>query len=824
MTVLNLDGFFRPRSVAVIGPAILTPKAIDILIGRLMGAPAHPRVTLVGLSDDIGALSSGAEDRIEHVGGLTSAPDLAVLVCAADKALPIVQHLADLGTRSVLIASHGYDAWPPEVIRAMLEIARPAGLRIIGPGSLGLAVPRIGLDVSLAAGTIARGDVALITRSAAMLNATLAWGRSHRVGFSAVVSLGAKVDVDIGDLLDQFAQDGATKVILIHLDAVSSPGKFLSAARAAARSKPVIVIRSGASRDRRSRGETMLARLVYPDAVYDAAFRRAGLLRVDSLDELFEAIETVTRLKPVVAHRVALIANGSSLATIGADHLASLGGEVPELGEKAIERLKGLVRPGATVENPVTLADGASPETYVATLAALVEDPGTDAIVTVHAPHCLVPSRAVAEAVATFVRDRKKRQSRVKPVISAFLDADPETRSILEEAGIPCHDTPEQAIRSWGHLNRFAEAQDYLMAIPPNFPSDFTPDPAAGAAALANAPVSDGWYGYATVDKLLAAYGLPVPDGWEVETEFEVGIVDDQVFGPVVVATLGSNIMEKMTFRELDLVPLDLNLARGLTDRLSDHSLMAGRPMQDAVRVHLPLMLARLSQMAADLPAIGEVQLDLRVEGNRITVARAQVRRAEVVAGRGGGRLGHPRLAIRPYPKEWERHLTLECGESVFIRPVRPEDESLYPDFLSAVTAEDMRLRFFAPIKDFSHAFLARLTQLDYARAVAFAAIDTDGHIAGVVRLHADPDHKSGEYAILLRSRMKGKGLGRALMQLIIEWAVADGIEVVKGEVFRSNTAMLGMCRELGFDIRSSAEDEAIADVKLEVSKLKPLA
>jgi acetyltransferase len=222
-------------------------------------------------------------------------------------------------------------------------------------------------------------------------------------------------------------------------------------------------------------------------------------------------------------------------------------------------------------------------------------------------------------------------------------------------------------------------------------------------------------------------------------------------------------------------------------------------------------MLTRLAQMAVDLPALGEIQLDLRVESTDISVVRARLRRVARPAQR-SGRIGHPRLAIRPYPKEWERLIVIETGERLFIRPVRPEDEALYPVFLSQVTAEDMRLRFFAPVKDFSHAFLARLTQLDYARAIAFAAVNDLGEIAGVVRLHADPDHRVGEYAILLRSDMKGKGLGKAMMQLIIDWARADGIEVVKGEVLRSNAAMLGMCRDLGFHVHASPDDESIAE------------
>jgi acetyltransferase len=180
------------------------------------------------------------------------------------------------------------------------------------------------------------------------------------------------------------------------------------------------------------------------------------------------------------------------------------------------------------------------------------------------------------------------------------------------------------------------------------------------------------------------------------------------------------------------------------------------------------------------------------------------------------GRSGNPRFAIRPYPSEWERHLRLRDGAAIFVRPVRPEDEPLYPPFFAAVTQDDLRLRFFAPVKDFSHAFIARFTQIDYARAMAFIALDeATGAMLGVVRLHATADYDSGEYAILVRSDMKGHGLGWLLMQLIIDYARSEGIGTIKGQVLHENAMMLDMCRELGFTVASDPQEPSSAMVTL---------
>ena len=165
---------------------------------------------------------------------------------------------------------------------------------------------------------------------------------------------------------------------------------------------------------------------------------------------------------------------------------------------------------------------------------------------------------------------------------------------------------------------------------------------------------------------------------------------------------------------------------------------------------------------------------------------------------------------------KWQRHLVLGDGGRIFVRPIRPDDEFLIRDLLVHVTKEDLRLRFFDSIKEFSHQFIAKLTQLDYARAMAFAAIDeVSGEMLGVVWLYSDSIHETGEYAILLRSDLHGRGLGWVLMQLIIEYAKSEGLSRIYGEILQENSVMLKMCRELGFKIKTDAEDGGVCDVPL---------
>ncbi|NLH82146.1 MAG: acetate--CoA ligase family protein, partial [Phyllobacteriaceae bacterium] len=780
MAIRNLDAVFQPRSIVVIGPDRIGSTALDLFFRNVARGGFKGTATLAGVPAPTGW--TGAV--VPSFAAFEGTADLAVVLSGAEDAPAVIEELGARGMKAALFLSRGYVEWPFATTRQVLAAARRLGVRLIGPGSLGVMSPHVGLDLSLAGRPAKKGELALISRSAAVVNSTLSWAEANGVGFSAVVSLGQKVDVDIGDLLDHFCADYRTRAVLVHLESIWSPSKFLSAARACARTKPVIVIRSGGSRDDSMVGNTHSSRLATTDWVYDAAFRRAGLVRVDSIDELFHAAETVIRVKPAPCRKVATIANGRSLATIAIDNLAANGGALADFSPETTAALAPLVRTGREATNPVTLADDADAETFGKAIEAVVTDPAVEAVMVLHAPSAFVDATEVARRVAALAQIQTRKVGRRRPVLASFLDLTEDTDAILHAAGVPCHPTPEEAVRSFGHLVRYVAAQERLTTIPEPLPTKFLPEPATAKAIVAEA-LAEGreWLSPVAVRDLLAAYDIPVlptvlaVDGraaaeaarpWlrenqrvvlkiasreiafksdvdgvvlGLESEEDVadtacemlarirgrfpdktidgvivmpmvekrfglellaGIADDFVFGPVVVFGRGGTAVEVVGDRALDLVPIDMNLAHSLIAETRISKLMAGyrnRPPVDEYAV--ALTLCKLSRLASDIPEIRELDLNPIVADHEgVIVLDARVRIEPI--GTRVGKIGHPRLAIRPYPKEWERETKLKDGRAVLMRPIRPEDESLYPDFFKEVTPEDLRLRFFAPIKDFT--------------------------------------------------------------------------------------------------------------------------
>lgn len=823
MTVRNLDRLVRPRSVALIGGAAPEARAIAAVLGRnlLAGGFEGPVMPVAPA-----APWPGAERAFASVDDLPTAPDLAVIAAPQPDLAGLVARLGSRGTAAALIVS-GDSAHGADDLLPVLEAARPHLLRIIGPGSLGLLVPGRRLNASLAPLTPRAGDIAFIGQSAGVVSATLDWAAARGIGFSHVAALGGQSDVDVADMLDYLASDGAVRTILLHLETVPDARKLLSAGRAAARQKPVIVIRGrrGVLPARRVAPDGIHApALADDDAVYDAAFRRAGMLRVRSLDELFDAVGTLAGGRRIDGDRLAILTNAGGVGALAVERLTRDGGRPARLDPPTVAALRQAL-PGwdGVADAAIDIGNMGQPELYARALPLLAAAEGVDAILVLHCPTALTDSLEAARIVCDAIERNGSRGGRRCPVAVCWAGSPVDTpqRRLFAERRIPHHQTPDQAIGAFLHLVEYRRNQDLLMEVPALVAMPDCDIDRARTLARDLAARGIDRPGAAETAALLGAAGIavaspppPLNAGGEVPVlEFYAGIAVDPLFGPVVVFGQGGVSVEIADDRVVGLPPLNRTLAGELMARTRIQALLRERPhLAEA----LAGVLIRLSLLATEVPELRALDLHPlvlgRLPGGGVGVVAG---RAEILLAPAGA--GRPRPAIRPYPRGLEKSFTLADGRLYRLRPIRPEDAPLVHDMVSHVAPEDLRLRFFAALKTLSPQMVARLTQIDYDREMALIALD-DGGMAGAVRIAADPDSRSAEYAVLVRSDLKGHGLGYRLMIEILDYARTRGIVEVTGEVLRENTTMLKMATELGFRHADMQGEPGIVHVSLDLS------
>jgi acetyltransferase len=472
MSTYRLDRLFAPKSVALVGASPREDSLSHALLGNLRRAgfagPIHcvnPNYTEID-----------AMPCVPRIADIASPPDVAIIAAPAAIVPDLVEEAAAAGVAAAIVVTGGLMRGPGSPAHDMKQRAHRHGLRILGPNSLGLIAPAAKFDASFFASLPATGDLAVISQSGAVAGAMIEWARRNAVGFSAVVTLGDKVDIDFGDCLDYFAQDRHTRAILLYIESLTAPQKFMSAARAAARTKPVVVVRSGRHDIAAQVARSHTGALAGQDAVFDAAFRRAGLLRVIDLDELFAAAETLSRVAPFDGDRIAILTNGGGLGALAADRLEDYGGRLSSLAPETLARLAPLMPAGWRPGGPVDVAGAADRACYEAVLGALLDDPNTDAVLVVNCPTVLVSSREVAAGIASTVKSYRARTYRPKPVFAVWLRASAESDAIFSEAQIPNYETEADAIRGIMHLVQYRQAQQTLMETPPSLPSDFKPD------------------------------------------------------------------------------------------------------------------------------------------------------------------------------------------------------------------------------------------------------------------------------------------------------------------------------------------------------------
>ena len=882
MSLKRISQFFNPSSVAVIGASNISTRAGFVVMRNLLQGgfkgpimPVTPNHTAV---HGVLAYSSIAD--------LPKVPDLAVICTNKNTLINIIKELAELGCKSAIIIADGLSGEQKSALKACAQLHH---VTLLGPNCLGLLIPHIGLNASFSHTIANPGKIAFVSQSAAVCSTILDWAKNKEIGFSYFVSVGDCLDINFSELLDFLGRDAKTNAILLYIDNIEDTRSFISAARAAAFSKPVIAIKTGKTSAGALAAEIHTGGKQSSDAVYDALFQRAGMLRVNDLRELFAATQTLAmHPKLLKVEQLTILTNGGGPGVMAVDELIQSSGKLAELSNETRRALNKVIPQSDTTSNPVDIFGDSAPARYKQALEILLHAKEVKNLLIIHTPSALAPSEDYANIIVETLQTLPKM---ARPyVITNFMgeDASYAARKVCSNNAIPTYRTPEGAVGAFMHLVTYRRNQKHLTQTPESNTDDAKINKVA-ATAIINEQLDDEQSYLSThqASQILSHYGIeciqtevaytpteakeqaielgfPVAlklispsiasksevggvvlnlnDANEVEqtafamlirikntypdaiiegfslqkmapragaNELRIAIKTEPNFGPVILLGEAGTGLEYAQ-AAVALPPLNMNLAKYLIAAAHDKGVLKERILPEKVdKYRLCALLTRISQLVIDQPDISSMEL------NPILASNGQflVLDATMTLDRYKAQSHRKRLSIRPYPIELVEIVTLKNNTQATLRPIKPEDEQAHQAFDQSLNKEDRYKRFFGELPQFNHDQLAKMTQIDYDREMAFIVcqrFEGKTRTLGVSRVIMDPDNLHAEFAIVVRSDCQGLGLGRILMTAAINHCKRQGVESIEGITLPENTGMIELARKLGFKISRDFEDGSI--------------
>lgn len=573
MSILNLDKIFKPSRVAVVGASNNPGSVGYTVLKNLVGSgfpgviyPVNPRYEAV----------QGIH-AYPDVKTLPKTPDLGVICTPAPTVPGLVRQCGEAGILGLIIISAGFRESGPEgrelEARVKEEAQRFPGMRLLGPNCLGVIVPSLRLNASFAAAMPEDGHVAFISQSGALCTSVLDWALEEGIGFSYFVSIGNMVDVSFGDLIDYFGEDDRTRSVILYVESIVEARGFMSAARAFARTKPIVVYKAGRFAESARAASSHTGAMAGEDAVYDAAFKRAGIVRVYEIGEIFDSAELLARVRPPLGPRLAIVTNAGGPGVMATDALIARQGRLAELSPNTRERLDKVLPPFWSHGNPVDVLGDASPERYGQALEIVLSDPEVDAALVVLTPQAMTDPTETARVVARIATGARK------PVLAAWMGGVMvrEGVRILNQAGVPTYTAPDQAVDAFMHLVDYGRNLDLLYQTPREIPVQFAVDRGRirerFLPVFAEGPILNELQ----AKSLLEAYGIPVTMPRLAHTEEEAVALAQEIGFPVVLKIHSPDITHKT---DVGGVVVGLHTEEGVSQ--------AFRKILEEVRRHRP--------------------------------------------------------------------------------------------------------------------------------------------------------------------------------------------------------------------------------------------
>ena len=551
MGIYNLDKIFRPESMAVIGASETKNTIGSALMNNLNAGgfsgkifPVNPKYSTVHGLDALRSVSESKEPV-----------DMAIIATPIAAVPDIVDECASAGVGgAVIISAGGKESGDKgrEIEEKIRKKAYEGGLRIIGPNCLGVITTGMGLNASFASEMPPKGKLSFVSLSGAICTSILDLSFKEKIGFSHFISIGSMVDVDFGDMIDYLGNDPETKSILLYIESLTHIRKFMSAARAVSRVKPIVVLKSGRSEAGARAASSHTGALAGEDAVYDTAFKRAGIVRVNTIEELFDCAELMAKKSRPAGSRLAIITNGGGPGVMATDVLAGHGVDPTPLSSELIQTLDDVLPPFWSRNNPIDILGDATEERFTKTLDICLKSKAFDGILVTMAPQALTDPGPVAESLAKLLKDNPF------PIFTSWIGGQRMQKAVevLNQSGVPTYETPERAIRSFLFMVEYSRNMEMLMEIPPKLSHELTYDHEKAGELIRHHMTQGGdFLSEAESKKILSAYGIPI-NQTETATDEEKAVSLAEAMGfPVALKLISPDISHKT---EADGVHLDL--------------------------------------------------------------------------------------------------------------------------------------------------------------------------------------------------------------------------------------------------------------------------
>lgn len=536
-----LTSMFEPKSVAVIGASERENSVGNIIFRNILDSGYSGRIYAINPKHET-VLGQPAYKSIEEIGARV---ELAVIATRPQTVPLLVEQCGRSGIKNVIVITAGFAEAGhigANLERKMLEIARSYNVRILGPNCLGIIRPNLGLNATFAKMTANAGNLALVSQSGAMCAAVLDWAKANNVGFSSVISLGSTADVDFGEILDYLIYDNRTHYILMYVEGIRNARRFMSALRSAARIKPIILLKAGRHEAGSIAAQTHSGMIAVADAVFDAAVRRAGVVRVQNVGQLFYASKALASKFRPMGNRLAIITNGGGPGAMAADRAGDLGIPLAPLSDETMVKLNKCLPPTWSHSNPIDIVGDATPERYREAIIALSQDPDVDAVLVMLSPQAMTEPMQVAKAVI------EVHAQSLKPIICCWMGEEQvyESRKALEDAGIPAFRMPETAVELFHHISTFYKNQKLLLQTPAPIRQQDRPE-FEGAKMLIEAVLSERRKVLSEMESkaILRAFRVPVAQTMVARTPTEALLLAEQLGFPVAMKVDSPDLVHK---------------------------------------------------------------------------------------------------------------------------------------------------------------------------------------------------------------------------------------------------------------------------------------